>query len=178
MADPHRVAILGASGGGYAALRGVTTTPDLYSCAVDIYGPSDIKTPFGSMTTWWHASKPRWIRRVGDVEHDEEWNRRISPLYDADKAKVPVLVEQRQNDPRVSEKNSALMVAAMRAKNIPVTYVVYPDEGHGFYRPENWIDSIARIDEFLKKYLGGRRSLGSRQPARVPSCADPGNLWI
>jgi dipeptidyl aminopeptidase/acylaminoacyl peptidase len=67
-----------------------------------------------------------------------------------------VLVEQGQNDPRVSEKSSALMVAAMRARSIPVTYVVYPDEGHGFYRPENVVDSIARIDEFLKKYLNGR----------------------
>lgn len=129
---------------------------DLYTCAVDIYGPTDIKTLFGSMSTWWHASKPRWIRRVGDLELDEELNRRISPLYDEDKVKVAVLVEQGQNDPRVNENNSAMMVAGLRARNIPVTYVVYPDEGHGFYRPENWIDSIARIDEFLGKYLSGR----------------------
>ncbi len=156
IADPRRIAILGGSGGGYAALRGVTTTPDLYVCAVDIVGPSDLKTLLGSMSTWRHASKAGWIRRVGDVEHDETLNRRLSPLYDADKVKVPVLIEQGANDPRVSEKNSAMMVAALRARNIPVTYVVYPDEGHGFNRPENSIDSIARIDVFLEKYLGGR----------------------
>jgi dipeptidyl aminopeptidase/acylaminoacyl peptidase len=164
IADPHRVAIVGASGGGYAALRGVTTTPDLYACAVDIFGPSDLKTLFGSMSTWWHASKARWIQRVGDVERDEALNRRLSPLYDADKVKVPVLIEQGANDPRVSEKNSAMMVAALRARNIPVTYVVYPDEGHGFYRPENNVDSVGRIEVFLQKCLGGRAELIEKLP--------------
>jgi dipeptidyl aminopeptidase/acylaminoacyl peptidase len=154
--DPHRIAILGESGGGYAALRGVTTTPDLYACAVDIYGPSDIKTLFGSMNTFMHASKARFIRRVGDVEHDEALNRKLSPLYDADKVKVPILIEQGGGDVRSIQKNSDMMAAALRANNVPVTYVVYPDEGHGFNRPENIIDSMARIDVFLEKCLGGR----------------------
>lgn len=156
IADSHRIASLGYSGGGYATLRGVTTTPELYACAVDIFGPSDLNVLFTSINAWHPASIARWVRRVGDVQRDEALNRRLSPLYDAAKVRVPLLVEQGGNDPRVSTDSSTAMVEALRARHIPVTYVVYPDEGHWFYRPENSIDSAGRIEGFLQKCLGGR----------------------
>jgi dipeptidyl aminopeptidase/acylaminoacyl peptidase len=155
IADPKRVAIMGISGGGYAALRGVSTT-DLFRCAVDIVGPSDLKLLFSTMPSWWAPVKARWVRRMGDVEHDDELNRRLSPLYHVDRIGVPVLVGQGANDPRVNIKNSDLVVAALRGRNVPVTYVVYSDEGHGFARPENNLDFFGRVEEFLATYLGGR----------------------
>jgi dipeptidyl aminopeptidase/acylaminoacyl peptidase len=155
IADPKRVAIMGISGGGYAALRGVSTT-DLLRSAVDIVGPSDLKLLFSTMPSWWAPVKARWVRRMGDVEHDDELNRRLSPLYHVDRIGVPVLVGQGANDPRVNIKNSDLVVAALRGRNVPVTYVVYSDEGHGFVRPENNLDFFGRVEEFLATYLGGR----------------------
>ncbi len=155
-ADRHKIAILGASAGGYAVLRGMTTTPELYACGVDIVGPSDLRTVVQSTSGWRRSSKVKWIRLVGDVERDDALNRRLSPLYHADKFRAPILIEQGANDIRVTEKQSAMMVAALRERKIPVTYVVYPDEGHGFNRPENAMDAMQRIETFLQGCLGGR----------------------
>jgi dipeptidyl aminopeptidase/acylaminoacyl peptidase len=94
--------------------------------------------------------------RVGDVEKDEALNQKISPLFHADKVKAPLIIAQGANDPRVNIKESDQMVEAMRAKGLPVTYVVYTDEGHGFARPNNRLDFYGRVDEFLAKHLGGR----------------------
>ncbi len=156
IADPRRVAILGGSAGGYATLRGVSRYPDLFVCGVDLVGPSDLKILFGSMPAGWGAVKTRWVRRIGDVEHDEELNRRLSPLYHVDAIRAPLLIGQGANDPRVNIRNSDVIVEALRKRKIPVTYVVYPDEGHGFARPENDLDFFGRTEEFLAKYLGGR----------------------
>ena len=156
IADPKRIGIIGASGGGYAALRGITTEPELFACAVDLVGPTDLKILFESMPAYWGAVKTRWVRRMGDVEHDPELNRRLSPLYHVDRIRVPVLIGQGANDPRVNIKNSDLVVDALRKRGLTVTYVVYPDEGHGFARPENNLDFFGRAEEFLAKYLGGR----------------------
>lgn len=93
---------------------------------------------------------------IGDVERDEALNRRISPAFHADKVKVPLIIAQGANDPRVPIRESDQMVEAMRARGLPVTYVVYPDEGHGFARLENRLDFWGRVDEFLAKRLGGR----------------------
>src|SRR5262249_1138801 len=122
---------------------------------VDVVGPSDVKLLFSTMPSWWAPVKMRWVRRMGDVEHDEELNRRLSPLYHVDGIKVPVLVGQGANDPRVNIKNSDLIVAALRERKVPVTYIVYPDEGHGFGRPENSLDFTGRVEEFLGQCLGG-----------------------
>jgi dipeptidyl aminopeptidase/acylaminoacyl peptidase len=93
---------------------------------------------------------------MGDVEHDATLNQKLSPLYHVEKIKVPLLIGQGANDPRVNIENSNRIVEALRKKDLPVTYVVYPDEGHGFVRPENNLDFFGRVEEFLAKNLGGR----------------------
>jgi dipeptidyl aminopeptidase/acylaminoacyl peptidase len=156
IADPKRVGILGISIGGYATLRGLTRTPELYSCGVDVVGPSDLKTSFAAFPPWWKAVKTRWIRRVGDVERDERLNQELSPLHDADRIQVPLMIAQGANDPRVAIRNSDLMVHSLRKRNRPVTYIVYPDEGHGFMRHANKLDFYGRVEVFFKHCLGGR----------------------
>jgi dipeptidyl aminopeptidase/acylaminoacyl peptidase len=155
-ADPKRVAIYGGSYGGYATLAGLVFTPELYCCGVDIVGPSNIKTLMGSIPPYWAPMKKQMIMRIGDVETDEAFNKKISPLFHADKIRVPLIIAQGANDPRVNIREAAQMVEAMRANKIPVTYVVYTDEGHGFARPDNRLDFYGRVDEFLSKNLGGR----------------------
>ncbi|MCU0253608.1 MAG: S9 family peptidase [Acidobacteria bacterium] len=156
IADPKRVCIYGGSYGGYATLAGLTFTPELYACGVDIVGPSNIKTLFESIPPYWSTFKKILVLRVGDVEKDGALNQKISPLFHATKIKVPLLIAQGANDPRVNIREADQMVAAMRENKIPVTYVVYPDEGHGFARPNNRLDFYGRIDEFLAQQLGGR----------------------
>ncbi|HXL24109.1 MAG TPA: prolyl oligopeptidase family serine peptidase, partial [Chthoniobacterales bacterium] len=99
---------------------------------------------------------PRWRRRGGDFDHDEELNRKVSPLYHVDKIRAPLLIGQGKNDPRVAIATSDAMVAALRKAKREVVYVVYSDEGHGFERPENNFDFYGRVEEFLAKHLGGR----------------------
>jgi len=94
--------------------------------------------------------------RVGDVENDQEVNEKISPLFHVDKVKAPLLIAQGANDPRVNIRESNQMVAAMRASELEVGYSVYPDEGHGFARPENRLDFYGRSEEFLARHMGGR----------------------
>ena len=156
IADPKRVAVMGGSYGGYATLAGITFTPELYACAVDMSGLANLKTSFETFPSFWLPIKKRWIRRVGDVEHDDELNRRISPFFHVDNIRVPLLIAHGQNDPRVKISEPEQIVKAMRAKNIPVTFVVYPDEGHGLGRPENQLDLFGRVEEFLGKNLGAR----------------------
>jgi dipeptidyl aminopeptidase/acylaminoacyl peptidase len=168
IADPKRIAIMGGSAGGYATLRGVSRYPDLFRCGVDLVGPSDLKILFTSMPAGWGAVKTRWIRRMGDVEHDDQLNRELSPLYHVDQIRVPVLIGQGANDPRVNIKNSEVIVEALRKRNIPVTYVVYPDEGHGFARAENNLDFFGRVEDFLAQYLGGR----SQSWVKIPGSSD------
>src|SRR3954452_2094166 len=156
IADPKRIAIYGGSMGGYATLRAVTTHPEMFACAVDAVGPSDVKALISSFPPYWVAATNRWIRRIGDVVHDEKLNRAISPLYDAAKITMPLFVQAGGNDPRVRLEQSDWIVKAVRDAGHPVTYVVYPDEGHGIDRTENAIDLFARVDQFLAQCLGGR----------------------
>jgi dipeptidyl aminopeptidase/acylaminoacyl peptidase len=156
IADPKKVCIYGGSYGGYATLAGLVFTPELYSCGVDIVGPSNIKTLFASIPPYWAPIKTQFVRRVGDVENDAALNQKISPLFHADKVRVPLIIAQGANDPRVNIREADQMVKAMRDKGLAVTYVVYTDEGHGFARPDNRLDFYGRVDEFLGKHLGGR----------------------
>jgi dipeptidyl aminopeptidase/acylaminoacyl peptidase len=154
--DPKRIAAMGWSGGGFATLRALEMRPDLFACGVDGVGPSDIATLFRSFPPYWSNITARWRLRAGDADHDEEWNRRISPLYHVEAIRAPLLIGQGKNDPRVTIANTEMLVKALRAAKRDVVYVVYPDEGHGFSRPENNFDFYGRVEEFLARHLGGR----------------------
>ncbi|HWF81200.1 MAG TPA: S9 family peptidase, partial [Streptosporangiaceae bacterium] len=155
-ADPARIAIFGGSYGGYAALAGAVFTPDLYCCAVDIVGPSNLKTLIETIPPYWAPMLSQFHRRVGDPAVDEEflWSR--SPLSRAEAIKIPLLIAQGANDPRVKQAESEQIVGALRAADIPVEYMLFPDEGHGFAKPENRMIFFAEAERFLARYLGGR----------------------
>jgi dipeptidyl aminopeptidase/acylaminoacyl peptidase len=153
IADPRRIAIVGISYGGYAALAGLAFTPELYACGVDMFGPADINTMMDSLRG---PRRKVFLQRIGDVEADPELNRKISPFYHVDKIRAPLLVGQGQNDPRVRIEQSDRMVRALQEAKRPVKYVVYSDEGHTFQRPENNLDFWGHVEEFLAEHLGGR----------------------
>jgi dipeptidyl aminopeptidase/acylaminoacyl peptidase len=156
IADPRRVAVMGGSFGGYATLTEIALHPERYACAVDLVGPSNLRTLFQSMPDYWRPVKERWARRMGDVEHDDALNERLSPLFHAGAIRAPLLIAHGANDPRVKLSESERIVKELRGRGRPVTFVVYPDEGHGFARPENNLDFFGRVEEFLAKHLGGR----------------------
>jgi dipeptidyl aminopeptidase/acylaminoacyl peptidase len=155
-ADPKRIAAMGWSGGGFATLLALEQRPDLFVCGVDGVGPADLATLFRSFPNYWSNIMTRWRRRAGDFDHDDALNRKVSPLYHVDDIRSPLLIGSGQNDPRVTIANTDAMVAALRKEKRDVIYIVYPDEGHGWARPENNFDFYGRVDEFLAKYLGGR----------------------
>ena len=154
--DRKRIAAMGWSGGGFGTLLCLEMQPDLFACGVDGVGPADLATLYRSFPSYWSNITNRWRRGGGDFDHDEKLNRQVSPLYNVDKVRAPLLIGQGQNDPRVTIANVDGMVKALRAAKREVTYVVYPDEGHGFERPENQMDFYGRVEEFLGKHLGGR----------------------
>ncbi|HUU45280.1 MAG TPA: S9 family peptidase [Acidobacteriota bacterium] len=155
-ADPTKVAIYGGSYGGYACLAGAAFTPDVYCCGVDIVGPSNLLTLIASIPPYWEPLLKMFNYRLGDPIADEEMLKERSPLFSADKIRIPLLIGQGANDPRVKQAEAEQIVAALKANEQYVEYVVYPDEGHGFARPENRLDFYGRSENFLQKYLGGR----------------------
>ena len=157
VADPKRVAIFGGSYGGYAALVGATFTPDLFACAVDIVGPSNLITLIKSIPPYWAPALKMFTMRLGDPVKDEEFLKARSPLFKADRIKIPMLIAQGANDPRVKQAESEQIVAAIRKAGKPVEYMVFKDEGHGFARPENQLKFIAAAEAFLAKHLPGGR---------------------
>lgn len=156
IADPDNVCIYGGSYGGYACLAGLTFTPELYKCGVDVVGPSNIKTLLDSIPDYWKPIRNDMLLKIGDVDGDEEFNRKISPLFHVDSIKAPLLIGQGANDPRVKQAEADQIAFTMKEKGIPCEYVLYPDEGHGFARPENRIDFNGRVEKFLAEHLGGR----------------------
>ncbi len=158
IADPEKVAIMGGSYGGYATLVGLTFTPDLFACGVDIVGPSNLITLLESIPPYWETALQMFKTRVGDhtTEEGREFLESRSPLTFVDNIKKPLLIAQGANDPRVKQAEADQIVDAMTSKNIPVTYVLYPDEGHGFARPENRLSFQAVTEAFLAEHLGGR----------------------
>ena len=156
IADPERVAIYGGSYGGYAALVGATFTPDLFRCAVDIVGPSNLITLIKSIPPYWKPLIAVFHERVGNPETEEEFLESRSPLFRVDQIKVPMLIAQGANDPRVKQAESEQIVAAMEEKGIDHEYLLFPDEGHGFAKPENRLKFYAAAERFLAKHLGGR----------------------
>ncbi|MBN2325545.1 MAG: S9 family peptidase [Candidatus Omnitrophica bacterium] len=158
IADKGKIAIMGGSYGGYATLVGMTFTPDVFSCGVDIVGPSNIITLFETIPPYWAPIMNVFTSRVGDhrTEEGRKFLKSRSPLTFVDRIKKPLLIGQGANDPRVKQSESDQIVKSMQEKNIPVIYVLYPDEGHGFARPENRLSFFAVTDLFLAEHLGGR----------------------
>ncbi|MBX3695192.1 MAG: S9 family peptidase [Steroidobacteraceae bacterium] len=152
------VAIYGGSYGGYATLVGLTFTPERFACGVDIVGPSNLETLLGSIPPYWKSFFEELALRVGDprTEEGRKLLRERSPLTHVAAISRPLLIMQGANDPRVKQAESDQIVAAMKAKKLPVTYVLYPDEGHGFARAPNRTSSYAISEGFLSKCLGGR----------------------
>ena len=158
IADADRVAILGGSYGGYATLVGLTFTPDTFACGVDIVGPSSLVTLLESVPPYWQPMIDLFATRVGD--HRTEEGRaellKMSPLTYVDNIKRPLLIGQGANDPRVKQAESDQIVKTMQENETPVVYALYPDEGHGFARPENNLSFFALAEAFLARHIGGR----------------------
>lgn len=158
MTGADQVAIMGGSYGGYATLAGLAFTPEKFACGVDIVGPSNLETLLGTIPPYWAPMVKIFHERMGDPNTEEGLAllKAASPLYKADQITKPLLIAQGANDPRVKQAESDQIVGAMKTSGIPVTYVLYPDEGHGFARPVNNIAFFAIAENFLAECLGGR----------------------
>lgn len=158
IADPSRIAIMGGSYGGYAALVGLTFTPEKFACAIDLVGISNLVTFINTIPEYWKPWKSLWKTRMGDFDTPEglQFLEERSPLNRADRIVRPLLIAQGANDVRVKASESDQITAAMQKHGIPVTYISYPDEGHGLGRAENRRSFTAVAEAFLAAHLGGR----------------------
>lgn len=178
IADKDKVAIMGGSYGGYATLAGLTYTPDVFACGVDIVGPSNLETLLETIPPYWEPMVKQFHERMGNPTTEEglQLLKDCSPLHLAHKIVKPLLIGQGANDPRVKQSESDQIVSEMEKHGIPVTYVLFPDEGHGFHRPENNIAFNAITEGFLAGCLGGRAeavgdTLG-KSNAQIPTGAE------
>ncbi len=176
IADPKRIAIYGGSYGGYATLAAAAFTPAVFRCAIDEFGPSNLFTLFASMPPYWSTVRAIFMQRVGDPEKDKELLRRASPLFSADRIRIPLLVGQGANDVRVTPAESEQILAAIAKDRGRATYVLYRDEGHGFFRPQNSLDFCARMEKFLAENLDGRYQpmQGERYPGSTATVREIG----
>ena len=158
IADEHKIAIMGGSYGGYATLVGLTFTPEVFACGVDVVGPTNIVTLLETIPPYWTPMLTMFTNRVGDhrTEEGRAFLRSRSPLTYVERICKPLLIGQGANDPRVKQAEADQIVQAMQSRGIPVTYIVYPDEGHGFARAENNRSFNAAAEAFLARWLGGR----------------------
>ena len=164
VADANKVCIMGGSYGGYATLAGVAFSPEAFTCGVDIVGPSNLNTLLKTIPPYWSTILSTFHKRMGD---SEEVLNAQSPLFKANQITAPLLIGQGANDPRVNKAESDQIVAAMRKNNKDVVYYVFPDEGHGFARPENNMAFNAATENFLAKYLGGRAEPPTEAEAKL-----------
>lgn len=153
--DPDKIGIIGGSYGGYMVLAGLTFRPDEFAVGVDLFGISNWVRTMQSIPPWWESFKEALYAEMGNPETDLEYLRRISPLFHADNIQKPLMVLQGANDPRVLKVESDEIVEAVKKKGIPVEYIVFDDEGHGFLIKENQITAYKAILDFLNKYLRG-----------------------
>lgn len=158
IADKSKIAIMGGSYGGYATLAGLAFTPDLYTCGVDIVGPSNIFTLLESVPAYWESGRAFLYGMVGDptTEKGKALIREASPLFSVDKINKPLLIIQGANDPRVKQAEADQIVVALRDKGKKVSYILADDEGHGFYKPVNSMAMYAEVEKFLAECLGGQ----------------------
>jgi dipeptidyl aminopeptidase/acylaminoacyl peptidase len=159
IAAKDKICIMGGSYGGYATLVGLTMTPDVFACGVDIVGPSNLITLFETIPPYWKPAID-FIKSLTGGDNETEKGKKIlaskSPINFVDNISKPLLIAQGANDPRVKQTESDQIVEVMKLKNIPVTYVLYSDEGHGFVRPENKMSFYAITEAFLQQHLGGK----------------------
>ena len=155
IADPNRICIYGGSYGGYATLAGVTYTPDLYACAVDYVGVSNLFTFLRTIPPYWKPYLDMFHEMVGDPEQDKAQLEATSPALNAGRIKTPLFIAQGARDPRVNIDESNQMVKALQARGVDVPYMVKENEGHGFHNEENQFDFYEAMERFLAKYLGG-----------------------
>jgi dipeptidyl aminopeptidase/acylaminoacyl peptidase len=153
IAAPKRICIYGASYGGYATLAAVAFTPDLYACAVDYVGVSNLFTFMKTIPPYWKPYLEMTYEMVGDPVKDKELMTAVSPALNADRIKTPLFVAQGARDPRVNIDESNQMVKALQARGVDVPYMVKDNEGHGFHNEENQFDFYEAMDKFLAKYL-------------------------
>jgi dipeptidyl aminopeptidase/acylaminoacyl peptidase len=158
IADPKRIAVMGGSFGGYSTLAGLAFHPELYVCGVDLVGVANLMTFLESVPPYWKPELNMMYKRVGDIRTEEgrELLKKHSPLASVDQICKPLLIAQGANDPRVKKAESDQIASAMQAKGLSVAYLLYPDEGHGFVKPENNMSFYAIAESFLAKHLGGR----------------------
>jgi len=154
LADPRRIAIYGASYGGYATLSGLTTTPDLYACGVSYVGVSNLFTWIAAIPPYWKPYLEMMHEMVGHPERDAARFRDTSPLFNSQRIAAPLLVAQGANDPRVRKEESEQIVGALRARGVTVEYLLKDDEGHGFQNEENQFDFYRRMERFLDRHIG------------------------
>ena len=154
IADPKRIAIYGASYGGYATLAGLAFTPDLYACGVDYVGVSNIFTLLETLPPYWELGRQMMYEMIGNPETEKDILEAASPIFHVDSIKVPLFVAQGANDPRVKQAESDQIVEALRSRSVEVPYMLKEDEGHGFYNEENQFDFYRAMEKFLKKHIG------------------------
>ncbi len=153
--DSSRIGILGGSYGGYMTLAALTLQPDAFKVGVDLFGISNWVRTLTSIPPWWASFREALYAELGDPKTDSARLRRISPLFNADKIRAPLMVLQGANDPRVLKRESDEIVAAVKKKGIPVEYVLFNDEGHGFVKKENEIKGYTQVLKFLDLHLKG-----------------------
>jgi dipeptidyl aminopeptidase/acylaminoacyl peptidase len=153
IADPKRVGIYGGSYGGYAALSGLTKTPELYACGISYVGVSNLFTWIEAIPPYWKPYLEMMYEMVGHPERDAERFRQTSPLFQAERIRAPLFVAQGANDPRVRKEESDQIVAALRQRGVQVDYMVKTDEGHGFHNEENRFDFYRALEQFLLRNL-------------------------
>jgi dipeptidyl aminopeptidase/acylaminoacyl peptidase len=181
VAEQDEVCISGYSYGGYATLVGLTLTPDVFACGVDIVGPSSLVTLFESIPPYWREGAIKFRQRVGDWSTPEGRQALldVSPLTHVARITKPLLIGHGANDPRAKRSESDQIVAAMQAKGIPVSYVVFPDEGHFFNRPENNRAFFAVAEAFLSVHIGGwYQPIDDAEIAASSMVVEAGRQWL
>jgi dipeptidyl aminopeptidase/acylaminoacyl peptidase len=153
--DGSRVGIIGGSYGGYMTLAALTLQPEAFAVGVDLFGISNWVRTLESIPKWWESQREALYTEIGDPVKDREMLLAVSPLFHADQIRRPLLVLQGANDPRVIKPESDDIVAAAKKNGVPVEYVVFADEGHGFTKKKNQIDGWKAVLDFLDKYLKG-----------------------
>jgi dipeptidyl aminopeptidase/acylaminoacyl peptidase len=158
IADPDKVCIFGGSYGGYATLVGLTFTPDVFACGVDVVGPSNLVSLLESVPAYWRPWMPQWYKYVGHPDNPEDRRdmEARSPLFRVDQVEAPLLIAQGANDPRVNQHESDQIVAALEGAGKKVEYMLFPDEGHGIRHWKNRLRFYRKAEDFLAENLGGR----------------------